>query len=199
MGKNEYGFDVYEIEKPYLDTKKLEDILYQEDLCPQVLNQDYRHRLLEFEEEEDEQKSNLILETKTLFEKPKEQEVKAVRLNGLLEDRLSILKEVIGEIYKEIEKRKELNKKLSKRIEKEIKYCDFLLRELLRELERIGNDLALIQRRIHLEKELNSLFREKREHKLRAFTEILWLKKELRELKLRYEWLTRTKLLLNHG
>lgn len=116
-------------------------------------------------------------------------------LTDLFSDRLGFLQQVIEEINEEKKERKRLQNGFQKDIDEEINYCLLLLKEITPPI--ITKDPVILQRKSNLERLLNSLKREDRDHKARTWHELLWIEKELREILPEYKTLKKLKEVLD--
>lgn len=110
-------------------------------------------------------------------------------------DKIELIKQAITETIFEMKTRQGLNSVFIQLIDSKI---DNFLHEL-RELKHwtLGNNPSIEARRIHLEKELLQLEKEKRINNLSCWKDLLWLKKDLREAVSEYKSLMRMKNVLS--
>lgn len=99
--------------------------------------------------------------------------------NFWLEDKIALLNQFIDQITSDIKSRRSLNKMFLKHLNQEIRETEFQLKEI--KSWQLGNNASIENRRIHLEKELTQLKRQKREWLTQSWKDIQWLKKELRQ------------------
>jgi hypothetical protein len=99
--------------------------------------------------------------------------------NFWLEDKIALLNQFIGQIASDIKSRRSLNKMFLKHLNQEIRDTEFQLKEI--KSWQLGNNASIESRRIHLEKELTQLKRQKREWLTDSWKDIQSLRKELRQ------------------
>jgi len=105
-----------------------------------------------------------------------------------LSDRISIAKETIAQTICQIAARKKLNDEFLSEINLKKDEFEFMLKELSRWT--LGAIPCIETRRIHLEKELLQLERERRINNLHCWRDVLLLSKELREAVNEYRFLS---------
>ncbi|MFX1517258.1 MAG: hypothetical protein ACFFC6_13220 [Promethearchaeota archaeon] len=110
-------------------------------------------------------------------------------------DKIELIKQAITEIISEMKTRQALNRVFIHRIDSIIDNFTHELNELKHWT--LGNNASIETRRIHLEKELLQLEKEKRSNNLSCWKDLLWLKKDLREAVIEYKSLTRMKIILS--
>lgn len=99
--------------------------------------------------------------------------------NFWIEDKISLLSQFAEQINNDIRSRRSLNKMFLKHLNQEIRELEFQLKEI--KSWQLGNNASIESRRIHLEKELIQLKRQKRLWLTSSWKDIQWLKKELRQ------------------
>ena len=99
--------------------------------------------------------------------------------NFWLEDKIALLTQFIDQITSDIKSRRSLNKMFLKHLNQEIRETEFQLKEI--KSWQLGNNASIESRRIHLEKELTQLKRQKREWLTDSWKDIQSLRKELRQ------------------
>lgn len=99
--------------------------------------------------------------------------------NFWLEDKITLLNQFIDQITTDIKSRRSLNKMFLKNLNQEIREVEFQLKEIKN--WQLGQNASIEQRRIHLEKELTQLKRQKREWLTQSWRDIQSLRKELRQ------------------
>lgn len=99
--------------------------------------------------------------------------------NFWLEDKIALLSQFIDQIASDIKSRRSLNKMFLKHLNQEIREVEFQLKEL--KSWQLGNNASIESRRIHLEKELTQLKRQKREWLTDSWKDIQALRRELRQ------------------
>ena len=102
--------------------------------------------------------------------------------NFWIEDKIVLLTQFIDQINTDIKSRRSLNKMFLKNLNQEIRETEFQLKEI--KTWQLGNNASIESRRIHLEKELTQLKRQKREWLTDSWKDIQSLRKELRQ----HEW-----------
>lgn len=110
-------------------------------------------------------------------------------------DKIELIKQAITETISEMKIRQELNSVFIQLIDSKINNFLHELRELKHWT--LGNNASIEARRIHLEKELLQLEKEKRINNLSCWKDLLWLKKDLREAVSEYKSLMRMKSILS--
>jgi len=99
--------------------------------------------------------------------------------NFWLDDKMALLTQFIDQITSDIKSRRSLNKMFLKHLNQEIRETEFQLKEI--KSWQLGNNASIESRRIHLEKELTQLKRQKREWLTDSWKDIQSLRKELRQ------------------
>jgi hypothetical protein len=115
--------------------------------------------------------------------------------DGFFLDKIERVTQAITETIFEMKNRQRLNESF-------IQGIDSKMANLLHELDELkhwslGNNASIETRRIHLEKEVLQLEKEKRINNLNCWRDILLLKKDLREALGEYKTLTRFKKILS--
>lgn len=112
-------------------------------------------------------------------------------------DKAKVLKEEIDKINRDMEERKSIHKEAQCKIKKDVKEVERLLFEI--SLYSPGTKHSIDIRRIDLERELMSMSKELRLSKLSLWKDLVFLRRELREIIFEYQALKRMAELVENG
>jgi hypothetical protein len=119
-----------------------------------------------------------------LLAKPEVLEIKpeqpAEPVTEFFMDKVESLREKINHLNREIDIRFQLRQKFREQIEYQIRECAFSLRQF--QTFGVGYNIGVDQKRNHLERQLLTLRKDKRNVELRAWADITELRKELRSV-----------------